>query len=85
MARIRIESQVRKIDPPVSGKGWVDMNGCCEPGGVHCATGLPVNGRLYFAQRFAIDWMRLDSSGRMVNGDAGDCIAMPTTAPTYWL
>jgi len=38
--------------------------------GVHRGTGLPVNGKIYFAQRFAIDWMKLDDAGRMVNGDA---------------
>jgi murein DD-endopeptidase MepM/ murein hydrolase activator NlpD len=33
---------------------------------------LPVNGKIYFAQRFAIDWMRLDDTGRLVHGDPSD-------------
>jgi hypothetical protein len=50
----------------------VAVNGCCAVNGVHRSTGLPVNGRIYFAQRFAIDWMQLDKDGRMVHGDASD-------------
>ncbi|MDF9751259.1 M23 family metallopeptidase [Arthrobacter sp. ES3-54] len=30
---------------------------------------LPINGSLHAAQRFAIDWIRLDGEGRLVNGD----------------
>ena len=52
--------------------GWVAFNGCCEPGGAHRATVLPVNGSLHFAQRFAIDWMQLDAEGRFVHGDPSD-------------
>jgi murein DD-endopeptidase MepM/ murein hydrolase activator NlpD len=33
---------------------------------------LPVNGQLYFAQRYAIDWVRLDAEGRLVHGDLSD-------------
>jgi len=33
---------------------------------------LPVNGQLHFAQRFAIDWMRLDDQGRVVHDDPSD-------------
>jgi murein DD-endopeptidase MepM/ murein hydrolase activator NlpD len=39
---------------------------------VHRGTGLPINGRINFAQRFAIDWMLLDSQGRFVEGDPKD-------------
>ncbi len=68
-APIDISRKLRVIGPPVKGLHWVDTNGCCEPGGVHRATGLAVNGAVYFAQRFAIDWMRLDDAGRFVTGD----------------
>jgi hypothetical protein len=39
---------------------------------VHRSTVLPINGALHAAQRFAIDWIRLDSQGRLVNGDPSD-------------
>jgi hypothetical protein len=70
VAPIGVLEGVPTIGPPLAGKGWMAVNGCCEPGGVHRGTGLPVNGKIYFAQRFAIDWMKLDDAGRMVNGDA---------------
>ena len=60
------------IGPPLAGPGWVALNGCCEAAGVHRGTALPINGQLYFAQRFAIDWMRLDDRGRLVHGDPAD-------------
>ena len=71
VAPLDVLRKVPEISPPLSGKGWVALNGCCGPG-VHRATGLPVNGEIYFAQRFAIDWMRLDEAGRLVHGDAAD-------------
>jgi Peptidase family M23 len=70
VAPIEVRGGVPTIGPPLAGKGWVAVNGCCEPMGVHRGTGLPVNGKIYFAQRFAIDWMKLDEAGRMVKGDA---------------
>jgi hypothetical protein len=72
VAPLRLHSDLCEIGAPVRGKGWVVVNGCCEVSGVHRSTGLPVNGGIHFAQRFAIDWMRLDSSGHMVNGNASD-------------
>ncbi len=72
VANVDLLTKVPVIGPPLSGKGWVAFNGCCGIGGAHRASSLPVNGKLYFAQRFAIDWMRLDESGRIVHGDASD-------------
>ncbi len=72
LAPLDISSKQIEIGPPLAGKGWVALNGCCDIGGAHRATGLPVNGGVYFAQRFAIDWMRLDDAGRFVKGDPAD-------------
>jgi hypothetical protein len=72
VAPLDISRQLPEIGPPLAGKGWVAVNGCCEPAGVHRSTGLSVNGRVYFAQRFAIDWMRLDDAGRFVHGNSSD-------------
>src|SRR5262249_24620635 len=66
------------IGPPLAGKGWVTLNGCCEAGGVHRASALPVNGGLHFAQRFAIDWMQIDDQGRLVHGDPSDVHNYPS-------
>lgn len=61
--------RVPVIGRPLAGKGWVAVNGCCGAERAHRNTGLPVNGRLYYAQRFAVDWIRLDDQGRFVHGD----------------
>ena len=71
-APITISRALRVIGPPLRGKHWVDTNGCCEPRGAHRAAGLALNGGIYYAQRFAIDWMQLDKEGRMVHGDSAD-------------
>ncbi|MGH9702148.1 MAG: M23 family metallopeptidase, partial [Candidatus Acidiferrales bacterium] len=60
------------IGPPLLGKGWVAANGCCGVTGVHRSSGLSVNGGIYFAQRFAIDWMQMDKTGKFVHGDSAD-------------
>ncbi len=72
VAPISVVQDLVRITPPLAGKGWVAVNGCCGPGGVHRSVGLPVNGKINFAQRYAIDWMKLDEDGRLVDGDASD-------------
>jgi Peptidase family M23 len=72
VAPLDISRNLPEIGPPLSGKGWVALNGCCGAGTVHRSSSLTVNGNIYYAQRFAIDWMRLDDAGRMVHGDPSD-------------
>jgi hypothetical protein len=72
VAPVRIRPRIPVVGPPLTGQGWVAGNGCCEAEGVHRNTGLPVNGQLYFAQRYAIDWVRLDAEGRLAHGDLSD-------------
>jgi Peptidase family M23 len=72
VAPLEVQTKVIVIGPPLKGKGWVAFNGCCEISGAHRASSQTVNGGLYFAQRFAIDWMRLDDKGRLLNGDIED-------------
>lgn len=77
VAPLDIVRKLPAIGAPLSGKGWVAVNGCCEITGVHRSAGLAVNGTIYFAQRFAIDWMRLDEAGRFVHGDASNVHSYP--------
>jgi hypothetical protein len=60
------------IGAPLAGAGWVAGNGCCNPEIIHRGSVLSVNGALYDAQRFAIDWMRVDEQGRLVHDDLSD-------------
>ncbi|MCP9917679.1 M23 family metallopeptidase [Cyanobium sp. ATX 6F1] len=77
-APIAIEPQLFVLGPPLGGKGWVAINGCCRSDVGHRSTGLPIDGRLAFAQRFAIDWMRLDGQGRLANGDLSKVGSYPS-------
>ena len=77
VAAIEINTKLAKIGPPLAGDRWVAVNGCCDEVGVHRPSGLACNGGVYFAQRFAIDWMRLDKTGRLVAGDPADVHRYP--------
>ena len=57
------------IGPPLAGERWVAINGCCSAAGAHRGAVQALNGSLYDAQRFAIDWMRLGPDGTLVSGD----------------
>ncbi len=72
VAPIGILRRLPEIGPPLRGNGWIAVNGCCGEGGAHRSTSMTVNGGLYYAQRFAIDWVRLDGTGRIVHGDPSD-------------
>ena len=72
VAPLDLHLQLRQIGPPLAGKRWVAINGCCGVRGAHRGSGLSANGGIYYGQRFAIDWMRLDEAGRLVHGDPAD-------------
>lgn len=72
VAPIALHQKVLEIGPPLKGPRWVALNGCCGLSAAHRGAGQSVNGGMYFGQRFAIDWMRLDEGGRLVHGDPGD-------------
>ena len=59
----------RVIGPPVKGDHWVALNGCCDIGFPHRTSMATFNGLLTNAQRFAIDWKRMDDSGHFYEGD----------------
>jgi hypothetical protein len=55
------------LGPPLEGSGWLATGSCCLR--VHAGAILPINGRLFIAQRYAIDWIQLDARGRPYVGD----------------
>lgn len=59
------------LAPPLAGSGWVTANGCCNNLIIHRGSFQTVNGGLYDAQRFAIDYLRLNAQGELVHGDPG--------------
>ena len=55
--------------PPLEGRGWLVVNGCCGDTGVHRGAIQSINGQLFDSQRFAVDFVRADAEGRLVVGD----------------
>jgi hypothetical protein len=57
------------IGPPLKGKNWVALNGCCEPGWPHRSSPVAMNGNLVGGQLFAIDWKQTNDQGAFYTGD----------------
>jgi hypothetical protein len=58
---------VVSIGPPLHGEGYVSADSCCDATR-HTRAALPVNGRVWLAQRYAVDWEQLDAQGRIYAG-----------------
>jgi hypothetical protein len=56
------------LGPPLAGDRWVAADGCCLARR-HVRAFQPVGGGMFLAQRFAIDWERLDENRRLWVGD----------------
>jgi hypothetical protein len=59
------------IGPPLRGVGYVAADSCCDASR-HTRAALPVNGRVWIAQRYAVDWEQLDAEGRIYHGPRTD-------------
>src|SRR6266481_4372997 len=56
------------IAPPLEGPRWVDAIGCCSPPSVHRTATLPINGKFYAFERFAIDFAQLNPDNKLYAG-----------------
>lgn len=56
------------LGPPLLGEGWIAADGCCTAPR-HVRALQTINGQILGAQRFAIDWERLNEENRIVAGD----------------
>ena len=59
------------IGPPLQGERYLSADSCCDATR-HTRAALPVNGRIWLAQRFAVDWEQLDDQGRIYSGSRED-------------
>lgn len=59
------------IGPPLRGERFISADSCCDASR-HTRAALAVNGRVYVAQRFAVDWEQLDAQGRIYAGAQSD-------------
>ena len=64
------------VGPPLAGPGWVAMGSCCD--GPHRRALQPVNNEVWLAQRFAIDFNRVDEDNLFATGDPGLNESWPT-------
>ncbi len=55
------------IGPPLHGQRYVSADSCCDVVR-HTRAALPINGRLWLAQRYAVDWEQLNSDNRIYSG-----------------
>jgi hypothetical protein len=66
-----VDVQTRKpivISPPLAGPNWLDGDSCCDMT-AHRTAVNPINGQLWAAERFAIDYVQLGPDGRLFTGD----------------
>lgn len=56
------------ISPPLYGSRWLDGDSCCDMG-AHRIAMNPLNGSLWAAERFAIDYVQLSADGTLYAGD----------------
>ncbi|WP_353064748.1 M23 family metallopeptidase [Tunturibacter psychrotolerans] len=58
---------VAQIGAPLRGDRYVSADSCCDATR-HTRAALPINGRVYVAQRYAVDWEQMDEKGRIYSG-----------------
>ena len=56
------------ISPPLDGPRWLDGNSCCDMT-AHRMAMNPLDGNLWAAERFAIDYVQLSADGTIFAGD----------------
>ena len=62
------ENPVMVIGPPIQGDDWVAFNGPSNSS-VHRRAILPLQGRSFISQRFAIDWVQVYPDGELFRED----------------
>jgi murein DD-endopeptidase MepM/ murein hydrolase activator NlpD len=65
------QNPVVVISFPLAGEDWVAGNGPSTTSR-HRRALIPINGRAYISQRFAIDWVQAYPDGKMYKGDPSD-------------
>ncbi len=58
---------VVQIGPPLRGMGYISADSCCDATR-HTRAAMPVNGRVWISQRYAVDWEQLNAAGSIYSG-----------------
>jgi murein DD-endopeptidase len=67
-AHVAVDRDVAVISAPLRGDNWVAGNGPANSSG-HRRALIPIDGHAQIAQRFAIDWVRMNPDGNTFIGD----------------
>ncbi|OYN79999.1 metalloendopeptidase [Mycolicibacterium sphagni] len=59
------------LSAPLAGERYIGADGCCDAPR-HTRAVLPINGQLYLAQRYAVDFEQADAQNRIFTGDPKD-------------
>jgi Peptidase family M23 len=59
--------KVAVIAPPLRGSRFVSADSCCDATR-HTRAALPIDGNVWLAQRYAVDWEQLDEQNRIYSG-----------------
>ena len=65
---VDVIGQAVMIDPPLRGGSWAALNGP-SASSQHRQSTDSFNGKTDFAERFAIDWVKVDENGQTAHGD----------------
>jgi hypothetical protein len=68
-ASVPVNNDLVVIASPLKGSGWLAANGPSAASG-HRRAMIPLSGGFYIAQRFAIDWVKLDARNKTFTGDS---------------
>ena len=72
VGRVEVDRRnVVVIGPPLRGSNYLAADSCCDATR-HTRAALPINGRVWIAQRYAVDWEQLDDDGRVYSGEKED-------------
>jgi len=66
---VPVSNDLVVIAPPLRGGPWLAANGPSAESG-HRRAMIPLFGSYYIAQRFAIDWVKIDATNKTYSGDS---------------
>src|ERR1700761_1566118 len=61
------QQSVAVIGPPLRGERYISADSCCDAVR-HTRAAMPIDGRAWIAQRYAVDWEQLNASGAIYSG-----------------
>lgn len=59
------------VGPPMRGSNYIAADSCCDAVR-HTRAALPIDGRIWLAQRYAVDYEQLDAQDRIYSGSRED-------------